>query len=71
MCRTEPETHGLQWRKSRSSVGDGECVQVASADGHVVVRDSKKPGGSWLYYSALSWCEFITRAKGNMISDRL
>ncbi|XVQ09888.1 DUF397 domain-containing protein [Spirillospora sp. CA-255316] len=39
----------MQWRKaSRSADNGGHCVEVASADGARLVRDSKDPDGPWL-----------------------
>lgn len=54
---------GYLWRKARRSANDGACVEVTPANGRIAVRDSKDPGGSWLWYSAQSWREFASRLK--------
>jgi Domain of unknown function (DUF397) len=53
----------LQWRKSSHSVGNGECVEAASAFGWVAVRDSKNPGGPVVFFTARAWCYFILALK--------
>lgn len=52
-------TQPLNWRKPRRSIGNGECVEVAVAEGKIVVRDSKDPDGGWLAYPARSWQFFL------------
>jgi hypothetical protein len=47
------------WRKSSFSEA-GNCVEVADADGCVLVRDTKLLAGSGvLSFSPLTWREFI------------
>jgi len=53
----------LDWRKSRRSIGNGDCVEVAPADGKVLVRDSKIPHTPVLSYSAGAWGSFVAGAK--------
>jgi hypothetical protein len=52
----------LDWRKARRSVGAGDCVEVAPADGKIFVRDSKNPSGPTLEYSADVWRCFLVEA---------
>ena len=52
----------LSWRKALRSIGDGECVEVASAHKHVAVRDSKIPMVS-------GWR--TRRTRGELLSRRL
>jgi hypothetical protein len=50
------------WRTSRHSIGNGECVEVASTNGNVGVRDSKNPAGPVILYPASAWQAFVARA---------
>ena len=56
----------LQWRKARRSVGNGACVELASVNGQILVRDSMNPGGAWLRYPARSWVAFATTIKNEI-----
>lgn len=51
----------LAWRKSQRSIGVGECVEVASRNGTITIRDSNSPGGLVLAFSAGSWRAFPER----------
>ena len=51
------------WRKSRRSIHNGACVEVAPAAGAVMVRDSVDPTGPRVSYSAQAWQSFIAGAK--------
>jgi hypothetical protein len=53
----------LNWRRALRSIGNGECVEVASTDKHIAVRDSKNPDGIWLAYPAHSWRAFVSEIK--------
>jgi hypothetical protein len=44
------ERASLAWRRARSSTHNGQCVEVASASGKIVIRDSKDPDGPILAY---------------------
>lgn len=47
------------WRKSRRSVGEGNCVEVAALDkDDRAVRDSKNPTGPVLACSPAQWATF-------------
>jgi hypothetical protein len=59
----KPEVRALQWRTARRSAGNGACVEVASVNGQMAVRDSKDPDGSWLQYSQQSWQAFVVGLK--------
>jgi hypothetical protein len=52
------------WRKSRQSMANGNCVEVASiAPTDVVVRDSTKPADLVLAYPAAVWRSFVAGVK--------
>ncbi|SCG68530.1 DUF397 domain-containing protein [Micromonospora halophytica] len=51
---------GAQWRTSTRSVGNGNCVEVATVDGRVAVRDSKDRPGPVLVFPAPAWAAFVT-----------
>jgi hypothetical protein len=48
MSPSGTEMAALTWRKASRSVGNGECVEIASATGYVAIRDSKNPEGGML-----------------------
>ena len=51
------------WRRSRYSGSNGNCVETAG-DGRVVaVRDSKDPAGHYLVFKPSVWREFAARLK--------
>ncbi|HEY6315102.1 MAG TPA: DUF397 domain-containing protein [Streptosporangiaceae bacterium] len=53
----------LSWQKSSySGSNGGQCIEVA-ASGRVLVRDSKKPDGGRLAFSAQVWREFAASIK--------
>jgi hypothetical protein len=52
------------WYRSSHSVGQGNCVEVATLpDGDRAVRDSKDPDGPVLRFSAAEWRMFIGRVQ--------
>ena len=52
------------WRTSSHSSGSGgQCVEAASADGAVMVRDSTNHDGSTLTISATAWSQFLTHVR--------
>jgi len=55
---------GLSWRTASYSVGNGECVEVASVPGRISVRDSKDPQGPVLSYSIDAFRSFLDETKG-------
>ncbi|GGM45591.1 DUF397 domain-containing protein [Micromonospora sonchi] len=48
-----------KWRTSTRSVGNGNCVEVATVDGGVAVRDSKDRHGPVLAFPPSAWCAFV------------
>jgi Domain of unknown function (DUF397) len=52
----------VTWRKaSYSGDNGGGCVEVATADVLVAVRDSKDPNGPQLSFAPSAWQAFMTR----------
>lgn len=56
----------LNWRKAQSSVNNGACVEVATADSLIAVRDSKNPAGPVLTYTRHEWAVFLDDAKNGL-----
>ncbi len=54
-----------RWRKSSfSGSGDGNCVEAASDDGAVLVRDGKQHDGGRVHrYTAAEWRAFLGAVK--------
>ncbi|MBZ9642941.1 DUF397 domain-containing protein [Streptomyces sp. PSKA30] len=54
----------LNWRKSSySGSGGGDCVEVATAPGTVLVRDSKKQAEAVLAFPQEQWAAFTAYAR--------
>jgi hypothetical protein len=52
------------WRKSTFSDGSGgNCVETASSDGAILVRDTTDRTGGALTFSAGAWQAFMTLLK--------
>lgn len=49
---------GMRWRKSTRS-SEEHCVEVAFADQAVLTRDSERPAGAVLEFSAGDWSAFL------------
>jgi len=53
----------LNWRKATYSIANGDCAEVASLAGLVIVRDTKDPSGQILRYPSDSWRSFISKTR--------
>ena len=53
----------MNWRKARSSMANGACVEVGTATGLVAARDSGDRAGRELRFSAAVWRAFIARSR--------
>lgn len=53
------------WRKSRQSAANGDCVEVSFQEDEVLVRDSKDPSGTVLSFSRVGWRSFIDAIKND------
>jgi len=51
------------WRKASYSNGSGNCVETASGNGAVLVRDTTDRGGAVLNFTAAAWREFTGALK--------
>ncbi|SNY70779.1 DUF397 domain-containing protein [Paractinoplanes atraurantiacus] len=60
-------TDELRWRRARRCSG-GTCVEVAQADGNILVRDSKNPGGAVLCFDPSEWRAFVEGVKQDEFS---
>jgi hypothetical protein len=57
-------TDAPAWRASSySGSGGGQCTEVATAPGAVLVRDSKDPDGPRLAFGPRAWRAFAHRVK--------
>lgn len=56
------------WRKSRYSMNNGNCVEVASAAEVIMVRDSASRDALILSYSAQAWKAFVDGVKAGISS---
>ena len=54
----------MDWRKSTySNANGGDCVETASGDGAVLVRDTANRDGGALAFSADAWAAFTGSLK--------
>ena len=52
------------WRTSSYSNNGGNCVEVATGDGMIAVRDTKRRAGTVLAFSPQAWQQFTGTVKG-------
>jgi hypothetical protein len=60
---SEDKVERLNWRKSARSINAGNCTEVASNAGAVVVRDSQDPHSLVLLYPANTWRSFLNATR--------
>ncbi|MFI2762712.1 DUF397 domain-containing protein [Streptomyces echinatus] len=47
------------WRRSSMCGNENECLEVAVLEDRVFARDSKKPHGAHLCFTASAWSDFL------------
>jgi hypothetical protein len=60
---TGADLQNLSWQKAESSNFNGQCVEVASIDEKVAIRDSKDPDGSVLTCTPAEFAAFLEGAR--------
>ncbi|TMR05519.1 DUF397 domain-containing protein [Actinomadura soli] len=60
---TTPGPASATWRKSVRSSSTGQCVEVATLDASIAVRDSKAPHKAHLTLTPQAWVAFIAQAR--------
>jgi hypothetical protein len=63
MISARSDIYELRWRKSTYSSGNGECVEVATREGRVIIRDSKAPAAVKIPYGVAAWESFLVLTK--------
>ena len=61
----------IVWRKSSHSAADGECVEIAHIDSHILVRDSKHRNSPILVLKINSWASLIESIKTGHLDREL
>lgn len=60
---SQAERQSLAWLKAKSSTANGQCVEIAAADGKIAIRDSKDPEGPVLVYTPGEFSAFLEGAR--------
>jgi hypothetical protein len=55
MAGTDSSGPEPAWRKAQSTVNNGACVEVATINGKIAVRDSKDPKGTFVPFTLDQW----------------
>jgi hypothetical protein len=53
------------WRKSTYSGTNDDCIETATGQGVILVRDTKNRDGRTLAFSADAWAFFVTSLRPN------
>ncbi len=69
MTHTDLGNNVPAWRKAQRSVGNGACVEVASVNGMIAIRDSKNPNGAVLFYTPVEWNAFLNGVRKHKFDD--
>jgi hypothetical protein len=66
---SDAERASLTWLKAQLSGSNGQCVEIASTDDKVAIRDSKDPGGPILIYTFAEFKAFLHGARNGEFDD--
>lgn len=53
----------MRWRKAKASNPSGNCVEVATHAGQILIRHSKQPEGPALVFTQEEWLAFLIGAQ--------
>ncbi len=65
-----PDLTRAVWRTSSRSVGNSECVEVASVGSAAAVRDSKDRTGPMLLIGRAAWAAFLAGIRSGEFDRR-
>ncbi len=69
MHRADADRSELAWRKSRRSGYQGNCVELATTEGAVAMRNSREPQGTILAFPAAEMAAFLGAIKNGELDD--
>lgn len=69
MHRADADRNQLAWRKSRRSGYQGNCVELATTEGAVAMRNSREPHGAILAFPAAEMAAFLGAIKNGELDD--
>jgi hypothetical protein len=61
---------GVTWTKSTYSGDNGGCVEWATLEKRIGVRDSKDPGGPVLTFTGVSWQRFVDATRSGELNAK-
>jgi hypothetical protein len=62
----ESEDHSqIEWRKSRFSADQGNCIEISALDVSIFVRDSKNVTGPSLRMNHAQWSRLLRDARNS------
>jgi Domain of unknown function (DUF397) len=53
----------FKWRKSSYSADQGNCIEIATQNAYVLVRDSNDHNGPMLEVASAQWENFLARIR--------
>jgi Domain of unknown function (DUF397) len=60
---TSPDVSRAEWRRSKYSGSNGNCVEVGTASPDILVRDTKDCESGTLAFSINAWVNFTASLK--------